>query len=72
MKYTVISIEDNTVRLETEDEEDCFIKTELLPSGIKEGDILFFDGNEYVIDVIETEKRRKAVYEKFNRLFCRE
>lgn len=32
-----------------------------LPKGIKEGDVLLFDGKSYVIDVEETKKRKKEI-----------
>ena len=72
MRYTVAAIEDNIARLETSENKDIFISYECLPTDVKEGDILLFDGENYVLDIGTTEARRKAVYEKFNRLFYKE
>lgn len=69
MKFTVESIEDNIARLENENNETVFVKCSLLPPETKEGDILIFDGEKYMVDTDATVKRRKAVYEKFDRLF---
>ncbi len=69
MKFSVESIEDNIARLESEGNEAAFISVTLLPEGVKEGDILLFDGEKYAVDTSATAVRRKAVYEKFDRLF---
>ncbi len=71
MKYCVASIEDNIVRLEGESGADIFVSIEKMPSDIKEGSMLLFDGENYIVDSKATETRKKAVYEKFNRLFMK-
>ena len=69
MKYCVASIEDNLVRLEGDSDADILVSIEVMPSDIYEGCILQYDGERYVIDSAATEKRKKEVFEKFNRLF---
>ena len=72
MKFTVESIEDNIARLEDASGTAVSVNYALLPSGVKEGDILLFDGENYTPDASATAQRRSAVYEKFNKLFRRE
>jgi len=72
MKFTVESIEDSIARLENGENESVFADLSLLPDSVREGDILNFDGEKYVLDAKASAERRKAVYEKFNRLFRKE
>ncbi len=72
MKFTVESIEDGIARLENDESESVLAALSLLPVGVKEGDILNFEGEMYTIDAEATAERRKLVYEKFNRLFHKE
>ncbi len=69
MRFTVESIEDGIARLENGINEAVFVNSTLLPEDTKEGDVLCFDGEKYTLDAEATAERRKAVYEKFNRLF---
>ncbi len=69
MKYIVASVEDGIIRLECENSPDIFVSADNMPSDIKEGTVLHFDGEKYSIDTTATETRKKDVYEKFNRLF---
>ena len=69
MRFTVESIEDKITRLEDESENYIFVDSSLLPAEVKEGDILIFDGVNYTVDASATMERRRAVYEKFNKLF---
>ena len=68
MRYTVASIEDGIVRLEKDKKEDIFVSTKDLPDEIKEGDMLDFDGEKYVINQLATADRRAAIYEKFKKI----
>ena len=61
MKYAIDRIEENIAILED-------INTKELPKEIKEGNILLFKDNKYIIDEDEEEKRRKIILEKFNKL----
>ena len=72
MKFTVEAIEDNIARLESDSEKPFFVDFSLLPEGVKEGDILDFDGKNYIRNAAATSERRKAVYEKFDKLFRKE
>ena len=72
MRFTVESIEENIVRLEDETGKYIFVDSSLLPSEVKEGDIIVFDGVNYSVDASATTERRRAVYEKFNKLFRKE
>lgn len=72
MKFIVESIEDGIARLENDGNESVLAALSLLPVGAKEGDILNFEGEKYTFDAEATAERRKAVYEKFNRLFHKE
>ena len=69
MRFTVESIEDGIARLENGTNEAVFVNSSLLPEDTKEGDVLCFDGEKYTHDTEATAERRKAVYNKFNRLF---
>ena len=68
MRYIVASIEDGIVRLEKDKKEDIFVSTKDLPDEIKEGDMLDFDGEKYVINQLATADRRTAIYEKFKKI----
>ena len=68
MRYTIVSIEDGIACLENENSEKIFVKTEILPEKIKEGEILDFDGEKYVINQQATAERRSAIYEKFKKI----
>ena len=69
MKYAIDRIEENIAILEDiNTKEKIEINVEELPKEIKEGNILLFKDNKYIIDEDEEEKRRKIILEKFNKL----
>lgn len=45
------------------------ISTDILPADIKEGSILYFDGDSYNIDYDWTEKVKNDLKQRFNKLF---
>ena len=69
MKYAIDRIEENIAILEDiNTKEKIEINITELPKGIKEGSILVFKDNKYIIDEKEEENRRKIILEKFNKL----
>ena len=69
MKYAVDRIEENIVVLENiETKEKKKVKKDQLPKGIKEGNILIEENNEYLIDTTLEKERRKLLEEKLNKL----
>ena len=69
MKYAIDRIEENIAILENiNTKEKLEINITELPKGIKEGSILVFKDNKYIIDEAEEENRRKIILEKFNKL----
>lgn len=69
MKYVIDRIEDNIVVCENlETKEMIELDKSLLPEKIKDGNILFFENNEYKLDLNEEELRRQRIRERFNRL----
>ena len=44
------------------------IKISELPNGVKEGDVLSFDGKDFYLDEEETQKRRNEVFALFKKL----
>ena len=69
MKFIVEAIEDGVARLECDRTAAEYVQLSLLPEGVREGDVLSFDGEKYNLDENATAQRRKAVYDKFSRLF---
>ena len=69
MKYAVDKIENDIVLLENiKDGIKKEVNKKDLPNGVKETDILSYNGNAYVFDNDEKEKRLKRIKEKMNRL----
>ena len=69
MKYAIDRIEENIAILENiNTKEKLEININELPKEIKEGSILVFKDNKYIIDEAEEENRRKIILEKFNKL----
>lgn len=69
MKYAIDRIENNIAILENiETKEKINISTSLLPSNIKEGNILLYKDNIYILDETEEETRRTRIMDKFNKL----
>lgn len=70
MKLVIDRIEENLAVCENlETREMIQIEIQKLPSGIKEGTVIKFEGNEYLIDKDEENQRRKRIEEKMNRLW---
>ena len=69
MIYIVDKIEDNIAVLENKDTREIInVNISCLPSLIKEGSILKYDGSKYYIDNELERKRRQDLLEKFKRL----
>ena len=69
MKYVIDRIEDNIVICQNlETKEMVELEKKLLPSNVKDGNVLLFDNNEYKLDLNEEELRRQRIRERFNRL----
>ena len=69
MKYAIDRIEENIVTLENLDNNEIInINISNLPKNIKEGTILKYENNTYIIDKKEEIERRNRIQEKFNKL----
>ena len=69
MIYIVDKIEDNIAVLENKDTREIInVNISYLPSLIKEGSILKYDGSKYYIDNELEMKRRQDLLERFKRL----
>ncbi len=69
MIYIVDKIEDNIAVLENKDTREIInVNISCLPSLIKEGSILKYDGSKYYIDNELEMKRRQDLLERFKRL----
>lgn len=69
MKYAIDRIENSIAILEnldTKERKEVNIKD--LPSSIKEGNILSYENNTYIINQDEELIRRKRILDKFNKL----
>lgn len=69
MKYAIDRIENSIAILEyldTKEKKEVNIKD--LPSSIKEGTILSYENNTYIINQDEELIRRKRILDKFNKL----
>lgn len=67
--YTVEKIEDNMVVLENRNNNELInIEKKLLPNNIKEGDILDFINNKYIINDKLTNEKRNNIRNRFNSL----
>lgn len=67
--YTVEKIEENLVRLENRETKKYFeVEKEILPSNIKEGDILDFINDKYVINKTLTENKKNNIRSRFDSL----
>ncbi|MGN0487296.1 MAG: DUF3006 domain-containing protein [Acutalibacteraceae bacterium] len=67
-KLIVERIEDGLAVLEKEDLSHETVELSLLPTEVKEGSVLTFDGAEYRLDEREEEDRRRRILEKQKRL----
>ena len=68
-KYSVDRIENDIAVSEDENGNTVNIRLSELPSGVKEGDILSFNGEKYAVLYDETEQRRKALLNLQKSLF---
>ncbi len=69
MIYIVDRIEDNIAVLENKETNEIInIDISLLPTNLKEGNVLRYENNTYILDNDEEEKRRQLLLEKFNKL----
>lgn len=68
-KYVVEEIENGVAKCENEDGDFEFIKLDLLPSGVKEGNVLIFEDGFYTVSQSETAERKKRMLELQEKLF---
>ena len=69
MIYIVDRIENNIAVLENKETNEIInIDISLLPTNLKEGNVLRYENNTYILDNDEEEKRRQLLLEKFNKL----
>ena len=69
MIYIVDRIENNIAVLENKETNEIInIDISLLPANLKEGNVLRYENNTYILDNDEEEKRRQLLLEKFNKL----
>lgn len=68
-KYSVDRIENDIAVSEDENGNIVNIRLSELPSDVKEGDILSFNGEKYAVLYDETEQRRKALLNLQKSLF---
>lgn len=71
MKYTVDRIEGSYAVLESEASEFIQVSVSDLPVGIRDGSVLDYNNNIYVIDTDSEMQRRRALYEKQQKLLNR-
>lgn len=71
MRFTVERISDGIAVLEKEDMSHIEVRISELPDGIKEGNILLFDGTAYRIDYEAETLTRKRIAEKERSIFKR-
>jgi len=68
--YTVDRIEEKyAICEEKESKEFTKIEIEKLPKGVKEGSVLKFNGNKYIIDKEEETKKSSIVKQKMDKLW---
>lgn len=68
-KYVVEEIENGVAKCENEDGDFELIKSDLLPSGVKEGNVLIFEDGFYTVSQSETAERKKKMLELQEKLF---
>ncbi len=69
MKLTVERIYQDIAVLEKEDMSHIEVSTKLLPEGLKEGNVLIFNGFDYLIDTEAEAQARKRIIEKQRSIF---
>lgn len=60
-KYTVDRFEGKYAVCESENFKFINIEKKRLPKGVNEGDVIYFDGKKYVIDLEKTNDRKKYI-----------
>ncbi|MBQ6495038.1 MAG: DUF3006 domain-containing protein [Bacilli bacterium] len=69
MIYIVDRIENNIAILENKETKEIVnISLDILPSNLKEGNVLKYENNIYTLDKKEEEERKKTILDKFNKL----
>lgn len=69
MKYVIDKIENDIVLLESiNDNNMTEVDIKLLPEGVKETDVLIFDGDSYILDNKAKEDRLDRIREKMEKL----
>lgn len=68
MKYVLDRIEGQHAVLECEDGKDLVILISNLPSAAKEGDIIKYIDNTYIVDIEETNITKNRINEKMKKL----
>ncbi len=66
MRYSVVALEDGIAVLEDTNGQLLNIEVYKLPDTLKEGQILIYEDNKFIIDFDETAKKRRRIFEKFN------
>ena len=69
MRHTVERIADSFAVLEREDMRHIVVELKELPADIKEGNILFFNGEVYTVDSEGESETRKRIAEKQKSIF---
>ena len=70
MKFTIDRIEENIAVCQNVDTKEIVeIEVRNLPNEIKEGSVIYFDGNSYVIDEEEENIIKKRIEDKMNKLW---
>lgn len=69
MKVAIDRFEGSFAVCETENKEMINIEKDKLPSDVKEGDILFVDGDNISIDKVATENQKNKIEQLMNDLW---
>jgi len=70
VKWVLDRLEDGyAVCEEIDTRESLTVPAQSLPAGASPGDVLFYDGNNFVIDRTETKSRRKRINKMFKDLW---
>lgn len=69
MKFVIDRVENNIAVLENiENNEIINVDINELPKKAKEKDVIFYNGNEYILDNFEKEERIRKIEEKMKKL----
>lgn len=66
--YIVDRIEGDKIVLENEDGRNKIVEKDVLSFDVKEGDVIEYIDGKYIINKIETSKRRDNILKKFKEL----